>query len=104
MTVECSQIDCIDRPASRASYPQEPIARPDGGADRWRKDFWRPQRLALVPSANQALGILEHLGVGRAPGRGFLLRGVAALVLQFAFIEAHCRTVHRLDSFALHSY
>jgi hypothetical protein len=29
------------------------------------------------------------LGIGRAPGRGFLLRGVAALILHFAAVEAH---------------
>jgi hypothetical protein len=26
---------------------------------------------------DQALGILKHLSIGRAPGRGFLVRGVA---------------------------
>ena len=41
----------------------------------------------------QALGILEHLSIGRASGRGFLLRGFAALILHLATVEAHCRTV-----------
>ena len=41
----------------------------------------------------QALGILKHLGIGRASGRGFLLRGVAALILQLAAIEAHAGIV-----------
>jgi putative tryptophan/tyrosine transport system substrate-binding protein len=37
MAVERAQVDCIDRSASWAAHPQEPIARPDGGADRGRK-------------------------------------------------------------------
>ena len=39
--------------------------------------------LPLIPGGDQTLGILKHLGVGCAPGRGFLLRGFAALILQF---------------------
>ena len=89
MTVECSQVDCIDRSASRAAYPQKPIARFNGGADRGRKDHRRADGLALIPGGNQALGILKHLGIGRAPGRSFLLRGVAALILHLVAVEAH---------------
>ena len=37
----------------------------------------------------QALGILKHLGIGRAPGRGFLPRGLAALILHLAAVETH---------------
>jgi hypothetical protein len=29
------------------------------------------------------------LGIGRAPGRGFLLRSFAALILQLAAVETH---------------
>ena len=36
----------------------------------------------------QALGILEHLSIGRASGRGFLLRSFAALILHLAAVEA----------------
>jgi hypothetical protein len=66
---------------------QSAIAGDNSGAYRGRKDHWRPQRLALVPSGNQALGILKHLRIGRAPVRRFLLRGLAALILHFAAIE-----------------
>jgi len=45
--------------------------------------------LAFVPGGYQALGILEDLGIGRAPGRGFLLRGLAALIVHLAAVEAH---------------
>jgi len=41
VTIECPQIDCVDRLAGGAAYPQEPIAGPDGGADRGRKDHRR---------------------------------------------------------------
>ena len=37
----------------------------------------------------QALGILEHLSIGRATGRGLLLRSFAALILHLAAVEAH---------------
>ena len=43
----------------------------------------------------QALGILEHLSVGRAPACGFLFRSVAALILQLAVVEAHKPIVAR---------
>jgi hypothetical protein len=49
--------------------------------------------MASVPGGYQTLGILKHLSIGRAPGRGFLLRGVAALILHLAAVEAHDRTV-----------
>jgi len=75
--------------ASRAAHPQEPIAGGNSGADRGRKDHWRPQRLALVPGSNQTLGILKHLSIGGAPVRRFLLGGLAALILQLPAIEAH---------------
>ena len=44
----------------------------------------------------QALGILEHLSIGRASGRGFLLRSFAALILHLAAVEAHgrCSPIH----------
>jgi hypothetical protein len=44
---------------------------------------------APIPGHDQALGILEHLSIGRASGRGFLLRGFAALILHLAAVEAH---------------
>src|SRR5262249_772043 len=84
-----AQIDCIDRWASRTTHPQEPIAGPDGGADCRRKDHGRGQCLTLIPGGDQALGILKHLGIGRATGRSFLLGGFAALILHLAAIEAH---------------
>ena len=46
---------------------------------------WRSFQAAIRP----ALGILKHLGIGCAPGCGFLLRGVAALILHLAAVEAH---------------
>ena len=32
---------------------------------------------------------IKHLGIGRALGRGFLLRGFTALILHLAAVEAH---------------
>ena len=93
VTIECAQVDRIDRSASRASYPQEPIACPDGGADRGRKDHGRADRLALVPGVDQEFGILKHLGIGRAPGCRFPLRGFTLLTLQFSLVEAYARIV-----------
>jgi hypothetical protein len=61
--------------------------------DRGRKDHGRAERLALIPGGDQALGILEHLGIGRATGCGFLLRSLAALILHLAAVEAHSRIV-----------
>jgi hypothetical protein len=31
----------------------------------------------------------EHLSIGRAMGRGFLLRGLAALILHLVAVETH---------------
>ena len=41
VTIECAQVDRVDCSVSRASYPREPIAGFDGGADRGRKDHGR---------------------------------------------------------------
>ena len=89
MAVEPAQVDCVDHSASRAEYPQEPIARPDGSADCGRKDHGRVQCLALIPGGDQALGILKRLRIGRATGCGFLLRDLAALILHLAAVEAN---------------
>jgi hypothetical protein len=35
------------------------------------------------------LGILKHLGIGRAPAGSIFLGGMPALILHFAAIEAH---------------
>jgi hypothetical protein len=53
---------------------------------------WRSLRASIRRS-----DILEHLGVSRAPGRGFFLGSLPALILQLAAIEPHrsmldCRT------------
>jgi hypothetical protein len=38
---------------------------------------------------DQALRILEHLSIGRVPACRFHLRGLAALILHLAAVEAH---------------
>src|SRR5262249_43429382 len=103
MTVEPAQVDRIDRSASRAAYPQEPIARPNGGAGNGRKNHGRAECLALIPGRGQAPRILEHLGIGRAPGRGFLLRGVATLILHLAAIKRQQRATRYLFGIILES-
>jgi hypothetical protein len=98
MAIEPAKINAASRSTRGTADPQKPIARPDGSADRRRKNHRRSQCLALVPGCDQALGVLEHLCVGRTTGRGFFLRGFAALVFHLATIEAHapmldCRRV-----------
>jgi hypothetical protein len=44
-----------------------------------------------IPGGDQALGILKHLSLVRAPARRFLVRGVAAPVLHLAAVEAHAQ-------------
>src|SRR5271155_5706144 len=91
MPIECTQVDGVDRSAGRTAYPQIPIARGDGRADRRGEQEGHALGLAFVPGRYQALSILEHLGVGRAMGGRLLLRGVAALILHLAAVEAHGR-------------
>jgi hypothetical protein len=52
MAVEHAQVDRVDRSASRAADPQEPIAGGDCRADRRRKDHGHPLGLALVPGGD----------------------------------------------------
>src|SRR6516225_1920331 len=89
MTVKPTQVDCVDRSASRAAHPQEPIARCDGSADCWREQHRHSFGLALVPGGDQTFGILKHLWIGGAPVRRFLFRGFAALILHLALVEPH---------------
>jgi len=49
--------------------------------------------LAFVPGGDQAFGVLKHLWISCVPSSGFLLRGVAALILHLAAVEAHGRIV-----------
>jgi hypothetical protein len=44
-------------------------------------------------SGDQALRIFKHLSISRTSVRRFLLCGLAALILQFATVEAHCPMV-----------
>jgi hypothetical protein len=45
---------------------------------------------SAVKSVHQFLGYRPgRLDIGRAPGRGFLLRGFTALILHLAAIETH---------------
>jgi hypothetical protein len=37
--------------------------------------------------------MIGHLGLGRAPGRGFLLGGLPALIFHLAAVEAHDRVI-----------
>ena len=48
------------------------------------RNAWRSFQAAI-----RRLGILKHLGVGRAPLRRFLVRGLTALILHLAAVEAH---------------
>jgi hypothetical protein len=62
------------------------------------RNAWRSFQPAIRRSASSS----TWASVARRVG--FLLRGFAALILHLAAVEAHCRTIHLLDSFALHSY
>jgi len=83
----------VDGPTSRTAHPEKPIARGDRSADRRRENHGHPLGLALVPGGYQALGVLKHLGIGRAPGCRFPLRGFTLLTLQFSLVEAYARIV-----------
>jgi hypothetical protein len=50
--------------------------------------------LPLIPSGDQALGILKHLGIGRAARGGLFLGCLPTLVLHLATIEAHRALSH----------
>jgi hypothetical protein len=65
MTVECPQVNRIDRPARRAAHPQIPIARGDGGANCGGEQDRHALFLTLVPRGNQALGVLNDLRIRR---------------------------------------
>ena len=65
------------------------VSGSDCGTDRGRKQHRHALSLALVPGLDQALGILKHLGIGRASSGRFLLGGLPAPILHLATIEAH---------------
>ena len=87
--IECAQVNRICGAASWAANPQKPIAGPYGGTDCGREQHGHALGLALVPSANQALSILKHLGVGCTARGSFFLGGLPALIFHPAAIEAH---------------
>ena len=93
MTIWRAQINRISRAAGRAAHPEIPIVRSYHGADRRREQHGHPLGLALVPGGDEILGVLKHLGIGRAPGRGLTLGSLPALVLHLAAVEAHGRSV-----------
>jgi hypothetical protein len=49
--------------------------------------------LALILGGDQALGILKHLGIGRAPVHRFLFGDITALILHLAAVETHAPMV-----------
>jgi hypothetical protein len=89
VAIERAEVEGLYGAAGRAPHPQEPIACGDRRPDRRREQHRHALRLALVPGAYQALGVLEHLGVGSAACGRFLLGGLPALVLHLATVEAH---------------
>ena len=59
-----------------------------------------PRATDIAPQPNvrfhqgiAALGVLKHLWISCVPSGRFLLRGVAALILHLAAVEAHRRIV-----------
>jgi hypothetical protein len=50
------------------------------GAERWREQHRHVLGLTFVPRRDQALGILKHLGIGRAARSGFRLGSLPALI------------------------
>src|SRR5271167_3172532 len=93
MAIERPQVNPARRPAGRAAHPQEPIPRGYGGADRWREQQGHLPSLALVPGADQALGVLKHLRISGATGGGLYVGQGLPFVLHLALIEAHCGMV-----------
>ena len=49
--------------------------------------------MPLVPSGNQALGVLEDLRIEFAARLGFLPGGLDPLIFHLALVEAHSRIV-----------
>jgi hypothetical protein len=93
MAIKSAQINATRRTARRASHPQKPIPRCDGGADRRREQHRHALGLALVPGDDQALGIFKDLSVGCATGSCLFLGRLPALIIHLAAVEAHDRIV-----------
>ena len=75
--------------AGRAARPQKPVARFDRGTDCWREQHRHAFGLPLVPSGDEARGILKYLCIGGAAGKSFLLGRRSALILHLAAVEPH---------------
>jgi hypothetical protein len=89
MTIQCAQVDRVDRSASRAAHPQEPITGRDRGADRGEKiigarNAWRSFQAAIRRSPSSS----TWASVARRVAASFF-RGVAALILHLAAVDAH---------------
>jgi hypothetical protein len=65
------------------------MARGNRSADCRREQHGHSPGLSFVPGAYQALGVLKHLGIGRAARGGLFLGRLPALILYLAAIEAH---------------
>jgi hypothetical protein len=91
--IERAKIDSLRGAAGRTAHPQEPVSASDRGADRWRKQHRHPVGLPLVPSGDQALGILEDPRFEFPARLGFLPGDVGPLIFHLALVEAHGRIV-----------
>ena len=84
MAIDRPQIDGLGRAAGRTAHPQEPMPCLERAADRWREQHWHALGLPFIPRRDEAAGIFEDLGLGRA-----LRGGCCALCLHLAAVKAH---------------
>jgi len=66
MAVDRPQIDGLSRVAGRAAHPKEPMPRLESAADRRREQHWNALGLPFIPRCDEAAGVFENLGRGRA--------------------------------------
>ena len=82
-------IDGLRRVAGRTAHPKKPMPRLESATDRRRKQHWHALGLPFIPRRDEAAGIFEDLGLGRALGGRFPLGGSGALCLHVALVETH---------------